>query len=136
VGNEINRVEPAHVLLFEEIGGVALALGEDRDQHVGTGHFLAARGLNVDHRPLDDALEGGRRAGVLPVGHNEAVEFLVDEVLEVAFERLDIDIAAIEHGDRLAVVGQGQQQMLECSELMAALARQVHRLVQSLFKSA
>src|SRR6185437_6462647 len=31
----VDRVVTGHVLLLQEIGGVALALGEDRDQHVG-----------------------------------------------------------------------------------------------------
>ena len=134
--DEIDRVEPAHVLLFEEIGGVALALGKDRDQHVGAGHFFLARGLDVDDGALDDALEGGGRPRILAVGHDEAVELFIDEILEVALERLDVDVAAGEHGDGVAVVGQGQQQVLERGELMRALTRQVHRLMQGLFKSA
>ena len=38
----VDRVVAGHVLLLQEIGGVALALGENRHQHVGAGHFLAA----------------------------------------------------------------------------------------------
>src|ERR1700686_2204845 len=59
VADVIDRVVAGHVLLLQEIGGVALALGEDRDQHIGAGHFLAARGLHVNDRALDDALEAG-----------------------------------------------------------------------------
>jgi hypothetical protein len=44
---------------------VAFALGEDRDEHIGAGDLLAARRLHMDHRALDDALEAGRRLGVL-----------------------------------------------------------------------
>jgi len=40
--DEVDGVESAHVLLFEEISGMALALGENRDEHVGAGYFLAA----------------------------------------------------------------------------------------------
>src|SRR5690606_25244151 len=57
VGNEIDCVETAHVLLFEEISGVAFALGKDCDEHIGAGHFFAAGRLNMDDGALNDALE-------------------------------------------------------------------------------
>jgi hypothetical protein len=136
VRDEVDCVEPAHVLLFEEIGGVALALGKDRDEHIGARDLLLAGGLDVDDGALDDTLEGGSRTGVLPVGYHEAIEFLVDEVLQIALKGLDVDIAAIEDGDGVAVVGQRQEQVLERGELMRALTRQVHRLMQSLFQTA
>ena len=59
-----DRVEPAHVLLLQEIDGIALALGEQRDQHVGAGHLVAARGLDVEDGALDDALEAAGRRGI------------------------------------------------------------------------
>jgi hypothetical protein len=65
VADVVDRVVARHVLLLQEIGGVALALGEDRDQHVGAGHLLAAGRLDVDHRALDHALEAGGRLGVV-----------------------------------------------------------------------
>ena len=42
VADIVDRVEAGHVLLLQEKGGMALALGEDGDQHIGAGHFLAA----------------------------------------------------------------------------------------------
>ena len=57
----IDRVVARHVLLLQEIRRMALALGEDRDQHIGAGHLLAAGGLHMDHRALDHALEPRRR---------------------------------------------------------------------------
>ena len=42
VADVVDRVVAGHVLLLQEIGSVALALGKDGDQHVGAGHFLAA----------------------------------------------------------------------------------------------
>ena len=38
-----DRIEPAHVLLLQEIDGVALALGKESDEHVGAGDLVAAR---------------------------------------------------------------------------------------------
>ena len=60
-----HRIEAAHVLLLQEIDGIALALGEQGDQHVGAGHLVAARRLDVQDGALDDALEaaGRRRIG-------------------------------------------------------------------------
>jgi molybdopterin converting factor small subunit len=40
---------------LSEAKPVALALGEDRHQHVGPGHLLPSGGLDVDHRALDHA---------------------------------------------------------------------------------
>ena len=59
VRNVVHRVVARHVLLLQEEGGMALALGEDRDQHIGARHFLAARRLHMDDGALDDALEAG-----------------------------------------------------------------------------
>ena len=90
----------------------------------------------MDHGALDDALERRRRPRVLPVGHHEAVELFVDEIFEIALQRLDVDIAAGEHGDGVAVVGEGQQKVFEGSELVGTLPGQVHGLMQRLLKTA
>src|ERR687897_922032 len=52
VGDEVHRVEPRHVLELQEVDGVALALGEQGDEHVGPGHLVAAGGLHVDRGAL------------------------------------------------------------------------------------
>ena len=65
VADVIDRVVAGHVLLLQEIGGVALTLGEDRHQHVGAGDLLAAGGLHMDNRALDHALKVGGRIGIL-----------------------------------------------------------------------
>ena len=40
VTDVIDRVVARHVLLLQEIRGMAFALGEDRNQHVGAGHLF------------------------------------------------------------------------------------------------
>ena len=65
VADVVDRIVARHVLLLQEIRGMALALGEDRDQHVGAGHLFASGRLHVDHRALDHALEAGGRLGIL-----------------------------------------------------------------------
>jgi hypothetical protein len=42
VADVVDRVVTGHLLFLQEIGGMAFALGEDRDEHVGAGNFLAA----------------------------------------------------------------------------------------------
>src|SRR6185437_13909198 len=42
VADIIHRVVAGHVLFLQEIGSMALALREDRDQHIGPRHLLAA----------------------------------------------------------------------------------------------
>src|SRR5215510_6978042 len=65
VADVINGVVARHVLLLQEISGVALAFGENRDQHIGAGHLFAAGRLNVDHGALDHALEPGSRLRIV-----------------------------------------------------------------------
>ena len=49
---------------------MALALGENRDQHVGAGHLFVAGRLHVDDGALNDALQAGSRLGILgSIGH-------------------------------------------------------------------
>jgi len=114
----------------------ALIISQAINQDIGASNFLFSRGLNVNHGALNDSLEGGRRPRVLPVGHDEAVELFIDEVLEIALQGLNVDIAAGEHRDGVTVFGQGEKQVLERGKLMRPLAGEVHRLVQGLFQSA
>src|SRR5262249_41549424 len=55
VAHVAHRIEARHVLLLQEIDGMALALGEQRDQHIGASDFLAAGVLHVENRTLHDA---------------------------------------------------------------------------------
>ena len=65
VADVIDRVVARHVLLLQEIGGMALALGENRDEHVRAGHLFTAGGLHVDDGALNDALKAGGGLGIV-----------------------------------------------------------------------
>ena len=93
VRNVIDRVVTRHVLLLQKIGGMAFALGENRDQHVGAGHLLAPGGLHMDHGALDDALEAGRRLGILTSVGDQILEFVVDIFDEVLLQHIEVDRA-------------------------------------------
>ena len=136
VADVVDRVVAGHVLLLQEIGGVALALGEDRDEHVGAGHLLAARRLDVDHRALDDALEAGGRLRVLVRAGGEVGEFGVDVFDEVAAQHVEVDVAGAHHGGGVLVVDQRQQQMFERRVFLVAFAGERQRLVQGFLEAS
>ena len=79
-----HRIEAAHVLLLEEIDGVALALGEQGDQHVGAGHLVAARRLDVEDGALDDALEAAGRGRVGAAVGDQGAELIVEIMLDAS----------------------------------------------------
>src|SRR6185369_12760234 len=76
-----HRIESAHVLLLEEIDGIALALGKERDEDVRPGHLVAARRLDVEDRALDDALETAGRSRVRRAVGHERSELIVEILL-------------------------------------------------------
>ncbi|MGT2487719.1 hypothetical protein ACU4GA_20985 [Methylobacterium oryzae CBMB20] len=112
---------------------MALALGEDRHQHVGARHLLAARGLDVDHRALDHALEPGRGLGVLPAVAGEVGELGIDVVDQAALERLDLDVAGAHDRGRVLVIHQGEQEMFQRRVFVPALPGERQGAVEGLF---
>src|SRR5262249_55163127 len=60
VADIVYRVITRHILFLQEIRGMTLALGKDRNENIGAGDLLATRRLHVNHRALNDALEAGR----------------------------------------------------------------------------
>ena len=57
---------------------MALALGENRDQHVGAGHLFVPGRLRIDDGALNDALEAGSRLGTLGS--------ISDQIVQLGFE--------------------------------------------------
>ena len=122
VADVVDRVVAGHVLLLQEIRGMALAFREDRDEHVRAGHLRAARALDVDRRALDHPLEAGgrRRLGAFDVG-DQRVELLVEEGDDGLAQLVEIDPAGLHHPGRIGLVDQRQQQMFERRQLVLAL---------------
>src|SRR6185437_213664 len=102
VRDVVDRVEPGHVLLLQEIDGVAFALGEHRDQHVGAGHLLAPRRLHMDRGALQYALKARGRLCILgvAVADDEVGQLVVDIGRDVAAQPVDIDAARTQDGNR------------------------------------
>ena len=55
--NEVHHIESAHFMFTQQVGGLRLLLAENRHQHVGAGHFAAARRLYVEDGALQHTLE-------------------------------------------------------------------------------
>ena len=131
-----HRIEAAHVLLLEEIDGVALALGEQGDEHVGAGHFVAARRLDVQDRALDDALEAAGRSRIGRAVGDQRAELIVEILLHRRAKLVAADAAGGHHLGRMLVVDQRDQQMLEGRILVPAAAGLPKRIVEGLFEFA
>ena len=136
VADVVDRVVAGHVLLLQEIGGVALALGEDRDQHIGAGHLLAAGGLHMDHGALDHALEAGGGLGILAAVGDQVFQFGFEIGDQAAAQLVEVDIAGAHHRGGVLVVDQRQQQMLERRIFVVALIGERQRPVERLFEAA
>jgi hypothetical protein len=67
----------------------------------------------MNRRALQHALEAGGRLGLGVMGADDVAQLVVDVVAEIAAQALDIDVAGPHDCDRVLVVHQGQQQMLE-----------------------
>src|SRR5262245_57570932 len=67
ITNVVDRVVSRHLLLLQEIYGVALALSKDRDQHVGASHLITPGRLHMDDGALDHAMKCSHRPGLAVV---------------------------------------------------------------------
>ena len=119
--DEIHRIIARHILFLQEIGGVGFAFGKDRDQHVGSGHLGAARGLDMDRGALDHALErgGGHGLGAFDIG-DERRKIVLDIIQKGFSQLLKLDIAGLHHAGRVGLVDQGQQQVFQGCKFVAA----------------
>jgi hypothetical protein len=131
----IDRVIAGHVLLLQEVGGVAFALGEDRHQHVGAGHLIAAGRLDMDHGALNDALESCGGLGILVISVIRSTEFLVDIIADGSRSCSSVDIAGLHHRRSVGIVHQRQKQMLQRGVFMMPLIGIGQRLMDRFFET-
>ncbi len=134
VADEVDRVQPRHVLHLQEIHGVALALAEQRHQHVGAGDLVAAGALHVYGGALHHTLEAGGGLGLRGAVRGQAGEVLVEELGQVLAELVEIDAAGAQHGGRIAVIGQAEQQVLKGGVFVTAVAGEGEGPVQCLLE--
>ena len=136
VGDVVDGVEARHVVDLEVIDGVGFTLGKEGHQDVGAGHFLAARGLNVDGGALHHPLEPGRRLGVGLLGRQDVWNLFVDELGQVLAQLVQVDATGAQHRHRVGILGESQQQMLQRRVLVATLGGDRQGAMQGLLKVA
>ena len=136
VADIIHRVIARHILLLQEIRGMALAFGKDGNEHVGAGHFLTAGRLHMDNGALNDALEAGGRLGILGAVSDQVVQFGFEIGDETAAQLLEIDVARPHHRRGVLIFDQRQQQMLKRGVLVVTLVGERKRPVERLFEAA
>ena len=134
VRDEIDHVEPGHVLHAEQVGRVRLLLAENRDQHVGDRHFFLAAGLDVEDGALEHPLEAqcGLHVPILP--GRQPRRGLVDELLQFGLELAGIRTAGLQDLADLRRIHDRQQQMLDGHEFVACLARTGECVIQAEFE--
>ena len=88
----------------------------------------------MDRGALDHALEAGGGLGVDRALDGEAGELVVEEVHQARAQPLDLDRAGLEHGQRVLVLGQRHQQMLEGGVLVLPGVGQRQRPPQRLLE--
>jgi hypothetical protein len=115
---------------------VALALGENRDEHVGAGHLVAAGRLHVNDRALDDALEAGCGLGILPAVSHKIGKLAIDVIDKVAAKNFDVDVAGAHDGCRVLIVDEGKKKVFEGRVLVSPLPCESKSSVKGLFKTA
>jgi hypothetical protein len=131
----IHRVVARHILLLQEIGGVALALGENSDEHIRARHLFPARRLHMDHRALDDALKSCGRLGVLRAIGDQVFQLGFKISRHCPLQLVEFDVAGAHHGGCVLVVDQGQQQMLERRIFVMPFVGERQRTVQRLLET-
>ena len=107
MGDEVHRIIACHVLFLQEVGGVGFTFGKDRNQHIGAGHFGAARALDVDRGALDHPLEGGGRhsLGAFDIG-DQVAEIIVNEFDQRAAQVFGVYRASFENTHRVRLIDQ------------------------------
>ena len=135
VTDVIHSVVARHILLLQEIGGVAFALGEHGNEHIRARDLFAARRLNMDDGALDHALKTGRWLRFFAVLDNKARKFIVDIICELLAQQAHVHIAGAHHGGCVLIVHQRKQQVLKRCIFMIALIGERQRAVKAFFQA-
>jgi hypothetical protein len=117
----LDGIEARHILFLQEERGVALALGEDRNQHVRPRHFLTTGRLDMDDRAVNNALKAGRRRSLGDGFGGDRRELGIEILGDALTQPVDVDIAGTHHGGGVAIFYESGQQVFQRRIFMAAL---------------
>ncbi len=90
----------------------------------------------MDGGALHHALEAGGRLRVAGRSVARPGQVLVQELAQILPQLVEVDAAGAQHGGRIAVVGQAEQQVLQRRIFVPALAGERQGAVQRLFEVA
>ncbi len=99
VADVVDRIEPGHALVLEERHGVAVALGEQRNQHVGPVTSFRPR-TGRARRRVGRRAGNPRSAAARCRSGDDPLKPVVDEGFEIVPQPVDVDPACLE--DRFA----------------------------------
>ena len=115
---------------------MALALAKQRHQHVGAGNLVPAGALHVDCSALHHTLEARSRLGLGGAIRGEAGQIFVEKLGQILAELVEVHATRAQHGGRIAVVSQAEQEMFQSCIFVAAVAGEGERPMQRLFEIA
>ena len=135
VANVLHRVEAGHFLLLQEERRVALALGENRHQHIGTRHLFPPRGLHVHDGAMNDALEAGRGLRVRRSLDEQPNQLVVEILGNARPQAVEIDRTRPHHRRGVSIIQERQQQVLERRVLVVAIVGMFDGAMQRRFQA-
>ena len=109
MADEIHRIKARHVLQLQEIDRMGFAFRKQCHQHIGAGHFIAARRLHMDGGALHHALEASGGLGIAAAFCHQAGQILVQKFGQVALQFININTAGAEYARCIGVIAQGEQ---------------------------
>jgi hypothetical protein len=132
----INDIGPGYALSLQEKHSMAFPLGEHCNQHVRTSNLLAARRLDVNCGALQPPLEARCRLRVVAMCCDEVGKLVVDLVQNFAPQTVEVDATRTQHGNRVLILGERQQEMFERGIFVPTFVSVAERPMQRLFEIA
>jgi hypothetical protein len=134
MGDVLHGIEPRHLLLLQEISGMAFALGENTDEHVGAGDLFTARRLDMHDGALHHPLERICRLRIARRLGDQRRQLIIEIIDQAVAQLVKVDRAGMHHRRRVTVVDQRQQQVLKCCEFVPTHVRILKSAMQRSFQ--
>ena len=134
VADEADGIKTAHILLLEEVDGIAFALREQRDEHISAGHFIPARRLDVEDGALNNALKpAGRRRIRFPF-EPQRFKLGIEIMGNGVFQLTRIHTAGDHHLRGMDVIDEREEEMLQRRIFVLSACGRAQRIVQGGFQ--